>query len=116
MTPLAGFTGTVSFSLPVRLGLRAGVGLGAGIVAADGRDVGLDGTRLVSAHDHRDERLAQPYCDGDVDGDEGRPVGGRKARGPRTAPALSLVTLDARGTTGAARYLWDVTGDRRPDV
>ena len=35
---------------------------------------------------------------------------------PSRALALSLIALDARGTTGAARYLWDVTGDRRPDV
>lgn len=35
---------------------------------------------------------------------------------PRPAPALSLVALDARGTTGATRYLWDVNGDRQPDV
>jgi hypothetical protein len=35
---------------------------------------------------------------------------------PRPQPALSLVTLDARGTTGATRYLWDLNGDRKPDV
>ncbi len=39
-----------------------------------------------------------------------------KLAAPRRAPALSLAVLDARGSTGASRYLWDVTGDRRPDV
>ena len=35
---------------------------------------------------------------------------------PRKQSALSLVTLDARRTKGATRYLWDLNGDRKADV
>ena len=36
--------------------------------------------------------------------------------GPRTAPVSSPVTFDARRTKGAARFQWDLDGDRRVDV
>lgn len=44
------------------------------------------------------------------------PTVGARLSAPRRATALSLVTLDARRTTGAARYQWDLDGDRSPDV
>lgn len=50
-------------------------------------------------------------------GDAG-PAGALAARfsGPARTSALSRVTLDARGSTGAAGYRWDVNGDGRDDV
>jgi hypothetical protein len=35
---------------------------------------------------------------------------------PKRRPAFTLVTLDARRTKGATRYLWDLNGDKKPDV
>ena len=47
---------------------------------------------------------------------KGSPAVVAKLAAPSRASALSLIALDARGSTGASRYVWDVTGDRRPDV
>lgn len=117
VSPLAGFTGTVSLSLA-----GAGGTFSPATVAVPGSSQLAVSTTAATAP------AAYPLTITATSGSLARsatttltvtraaPTVVARLATPRPAPALSLVTLDARGSKGAASYRWDLNGDRRADV
>jgi hypothetical protein len=117
VTPLAGFTGSVSLSLAGASGTFAPASL-----AVPGS------SRLTVATSASTAPGSYPLTITATSGSLSRtgtatltvakaaPAPVARLTVPRPSPALSVVALDARGTTGAAWFLWDVDGDRQPDV
>jgi hypothetical protein len=117
VTPLAGFTGTVSLSLTGASGTFSPA------------TVGVPGTSQLTVGTSRSTApRAYPLTITATGGSLSRsatatltvaqapPIVVARLTAPRRTTALSPVTLDARPTSGAARFLWDLNGDRRPDV
>jgi hypothetical protein len=117
VTPLAGFAGTVSLSLTGASGTFSPATIGV-----PGSSQLTIGTSLSTAP------AAYPLTITATGGSLSRsttatltvtkasPRVVARFAAPRRTTALSVVTLDARRTNGAARYLWDLNGDRSPDV
>ena len=117
VSPLAGFTGTVALTLSGASGTFSPATIGV-----PGSSQLTVGTSLATAP------AAYPLTITATSGALSRtatatltvtkasPAVVAKLAAPRRTTALSVITLDARPTTGAARYLWDLDGDRSPDV
>lgn len=121
VTPLAGFTGTVSLALSGALG-EPGRFVPA-TLTVPGASVLTVTTRITTSP--RTYPLTVTATGAGLSRSATVPLTVTKASlreviaslaGPRTASVSSPVTFDARRTKGAARFLWDLDGDRRVDV